>query len=785
MEAGALSALIEDRPNMRGPVGDRNVFVTSSRIYSVLRAVVGDDAPTFPDVESRREFLSAALGRRVEFLGETVLRAKFWYVPVRHPLTSHWFGVLVKNGEQSEGFASQASGGRVGMISLDCLRDLRLSPALVDLKKKRVFRRIGLFATELFKEVRGCEPKSWLRFLNSISGKTVIEVTVPQQLGKDSLHLCGDHVLSYLIMVLRLQTFELESLFQSHSSSPPMLLPRLLPERGPTAQDLRKRLDSLIGAASEVTRSNEAPQSPLCLGPTESDVMCNLPPFPTLQAPQSGRHRRPGGESTETKGFGGEIQSGRTAEIAILGRTGGVMGRELDAVKERFLMALHEREEVDRMLRECTRDLSTSLSILGRERPQSLQMAGVAVPALIPRAPVLTNGDAAMTQAEHLVLSALRIAEAKESAMATAGKLPDLSVPDPSPGSAALSVTVSARSLLLCPRSAGCTTQIVAQGESLAESATRMAIEEEMIESEQEEGLMGWLGSYQSGHSIDSDGLARLAPGRWLNDSAMNFFGRVITFLGAEFESSSPLTFVNSVVMEMMKLIDIEAMQRTKKAADWQVERERGKATGGSTGSRNVDTKWKEREADLRSWWVHRLRRMGKRFKPYGGKDLFCVFNHSDAHWLAGYVKGGEKGAVKENETLPMLTVYTLDSLPPTQISIPGLLYPFFKATACGDDLIGGDDDIPMQAYALTVPCQRNGYDCGPHILGWLITMITGIDFQEVDHAVAARVRVALRNVVTYVFEEPRWWAEKRGRSRVWGVLKGTLGSGGSEPAPP
>uniref|UniRef100_A0A0G4H9T2 Ubiquitin-like protease family profile domain-containing protein n=1 Tax=Chromera velia CCMP2878 TaxID=1169474 RepID=A0A0G4H9T2_9ALVE len=635
MEAGALSALIEDRPNMRGPVGDRNVFVTSSRIYSVLRAVVGDDAPTFPDVESRREFLSVALGGRVEFLGETALRAKFCAL-------------------------------ELGLLLTACLN-----------------------------------------------------VQCPR------------------------------------------------------------------------TRSNEAPQSPLCLGPTESDVMCNLPPFPTLQAPQSGRHRRPGGGSTETKGFGGEIQSGRTAEIAILGRTGGVMGRELDAVKERFLMALHEREEVDRMLRECARDLSTSLSILGRERPQSLQMAGVAVPALIPRpskkravsavaattehiqapvcdpptvssgyangagAPVLTNGDAAITRAEHLVLSALRIAEAKESAMATAGKLPDLSVPDPSPGSAALGVMVSARSPLLCPRSAGCTTKIVAQGESLAESATRMAIEEEMIESEQEEGLMGWLGSYQSGHSIDSDGLARLAPGRWLNDSAMNFFGRVITFLGAEFESSPPLTFVNSVATEMMKLIDIEAMQRTKKAADWQVERERGKATGGSTGSRNVDTKWKEREADLRSWWVHRLRRMGKRFKPYGGKDLFCVFNHSDAHWLAGYVKGGEKGAMKENETLPMLTVYTLDSLPPTQISIPGLLYPFFKATACGDDLIGGDDDIPMQAYALTVPCQRNGYDCGPHVLGWLIAMITGMDFQEVNHAVAARVRVALRNVVTYVSEEP------------------------------
>uniref|UniRef100_A0A0G4I6F7 Uncharacterized protein n=1 Tax=Chromera velia CCMP2878 TaxID=1169474 RepID=A0A0G4I6F7_9ALVE len=78
MEAGALSALIEDRPNMRGPVGDQNVFVTSSRIYSVLRAVVGDDAPTFPDMESRREFLSAALGGRVEFFGETALRAKFW-----------------------------------------------------------------------------------------------------------------------------------------------------------------------------------------------------------------------------------------------------------------------------------------------------------------------------------------------------------------------------------------------------------------------------------------------------------------------------------------------------------------------------------------------------------------------------------------------------------------------------------------------------------------------------------------------------------------------------------
>uniref|UniRef100_A0A0G4IAZ5 Ionotropic glutamate receptor C-terminal domain-containing protein n=1 Tax=Chromera velia CCMP2878 TaxID=1169474 RepID=A0A0G4IAZ5_9ALVE len=79
MEAGAFLTLIEDRPNMRGPVGDRNVFVTSSKIYSVLRAVVGDDAPTFPDVESRCEFLSAALGGRVEFLGETALRAKFWY----------------------------------------------------------------------------------------------------------------------------------------------------------------------------------------------------------------------------------------------------------------------------------------------------------------------------------------------------------------------------------------------------------------------------------------------------------------------------------------------------------------------------------------------------------------------------------------------------------------------------------------------------------------------------------------------------------------------------------
>uniref|UniRef100_A0A0G4GM49 Uncharacterized protein n=1 Tax=Chromera velia CCMP2878 TaxID=1169474 RepID=A0A0G4GM49_9ALVE len=236
---------------MRGPVGDRNVFVTSSKIYSVLRVVVGDDAPTFPDMESRREFLSAALEGRVEFLGETTLRAKFWYIPVRHPLTSHWFGVLVKNGEQSEGFASQASGGRVGMISLDCLRDLRLSPALVDLKKKRVFHRIGLFATELFKEVRGCEPRSWLRFLNSIPGETVMEVTVPQQLGKDSLHLCGDHVLFYLIIIFRLQTSELESLFQSHNGSPPVLPP----ERGPTAQDLRKRLDSLIGVALEVVCS--------------------------------------------------------------------------------------------------------------------------------------------------------------------------------------------------------------------------------------------------------------------------------------------------------------------------------------------------------------------------------------------------------------------------------------------------------------------------------------------------------------------------------------------------
>uniref|UniRef100_A0A0G4GM56 Uncharacterized protein n=1 Tax=Chromera velia CCMP2878 TaxID=1169474 RepID=A0A0G4GM56_9ALVE len=99
-------------------------------------------------------------------------------------------------------------------------------------------------------------------------------------------------------------------------------------------------------------------------------------------------------------------------------------------------------------------------------------------------ASVLTDGDAAMTRAEHLVLLALKIAEAKESAMATVGKLPNLSVPDPSPGSAALGVTVSARSPLLYPRSAGCTTKIVAQGESLAESVIRMAIEEEMIESE-------------------------------------------------------------------------------------------------------------------------------------------------------------------------------------------------------------------------------------------------------------------------------------------------------------
>uniref|UniRef100_A0A0G4GBK8 Uncharacterized protein n=1 Tax=Chromera velia CCMP2878 TaxID=1169474 RepID=A0A0G4GBK8_9ALVE len=209
-------------------------------------------------------------------------------------------------------------------------------------------------------------------------------------------------------------------------------------------------------------------------------------------------------------------------------------------------------------------------------------------------APVLTDGDTAMTQAEHLVLSALRIAETKESAVATMGKLPDLSVPHPFPGSAALGVTVGAKSPLLCPRSAGCTTKIVSQGESLAESATRMAIEEEMIESEQEEGLMGWLGSYQSGHSIDSNGLARLAPERWLNESnsAINFFESVIAFLGAEFESSPPLTmsFVNSVATEMMKLIDIEAMQRTRKVADSQVVRERGKATGGSTGSGNVDT---------------------------------------------------------------------------------------------------------------------------------------------------------------------------------------------------
>uniref|UniRef100_A0A0G4HQD5 Endonuclease/exonuclease/phosphatase domain-containing protein n=1 Tax=Chromera velia CCMP2878 TaxID=1169474 RepID=A0A0G4HQD5_9ALVE len=80
MEADALSALIEDCPNMRGPIGDQNVFVTSSRIYSILRAVVEDDAPTFPDVESRREFLSAALGGRVEFFGETALRAKFWFL---------------------------------------------------------------------------------------------------------------------------------------------------------------------------------------------------------------------------------------------------------------------------------------------------------------------------------------------------------------------------------------------------------------------------------------------------------------------------------------------------------------------------------------------------------------------------------------------------------------------------------------------------------------------------------------------------------------------------------
>jgi len=43
---------------------------------------MGNDAPTFPDVESRREFLSAALGGRVEFLGETALRAKFWCIPV-------------------------------------------------------------------------------------------------------------------------------------------------------------------------------------------------------------------------------------------------------------------------------------------------------------------------------------------------------------------------------------------------------------------------------------------------------------------------------------------------------------------------------------------------------------------------------------------------------------------------------------------------------------------------------------------------------------------------------
>uniref|UniRef100_A0A0G4GC32 Ubiquitin-like protease family profile domain-containing protein n=1 Tax=Chromera velia CCMP2878 TaxID=1169474 RepID=A0A0G4GC32_9ALVE len=457
------------------------------------------------------------------------------------------------------------------------------------------------------------------------------------------------------------------------------------------------------------SQSNEAPQSPLCLGPTETDVMCNLPPFPTLQAPQSGRNRRPGGGSIETEGFGG--------------------------------------------------------------------------------APILTDGDTAIIQAElgaeHLVLSALRIAEAKESAVATAGKLPDLSVPDPFPGSAALGMTVGARSPLLSLRSAGYTTKIVAQGESLAESATRMAIEEEMIENEQEEGWMGWLGSHQSGHSIDSDGLARLAPGRWLNDSAINFFGRVIAFLGAEFESSPPLTFVNSVATEMMKLIDIEAMQRTTKAADSQVVRGRGKATRDSTGSGNIDIKWKERETDLQLWWVHRLRRMEKRFKPYGGKDVFYVFNYSDTHWLAGYVKRGEKGAVRENETLLTLTVYTLDSLPPIQISLPGLLHPFFKATACGDDLIGGDDNVPIQAYALTIPCQRNGYDCGLHVLGWLIAIITGMDFQEVDHAVAARVRVTLWNVVTYVSEEPRWWAKKRGRSRVWGVLKGTLGSEGSEPTPP
>uniref|UniRef100_A0A0G4FMU0 Uncharacterized protein n=1 Tax=Chromera velia CCMP2878 TaxID=1169474 RepID=A0A0G4FMU0_9ALVE len=540
MEAGALSALIEDRPNMRGPVGDRNVFVTSSRIYCVLRAVVGDDAPTFPDVESRREFLLAALGGRVEFLGETALRAKFWYVPVRHPLTGHWFGVLVKNGEQSEGSASQASGGRVGMISLDCLRNLRLSPALVDLEKKRVFRRISLFATKLFKEVRGCEPRSWLRFLNSIPGETVTEVTVPQQLGEDSLHLCGDHVLSYLIIVLRLQTSELESLFQSHSGSPPVLPP----ERGPIAQDLRKRLDSLIGVAPEV-------------------------------APQSGRHRRPGGGSIETEGFGGEIQSGRTAEIVTLGRTGGVLGRELDAVKERFLTALHEREEdksratrapaydplvglplvfgqissetdsstrgpsscpppptwsrIPRSRAKAKADaassviqkrphggsqsadvLSDKLPPPGQEATAGLSktravsavaattehiQAPVCDPPTVSSgyangagAPVLTDGDTAMTRAEHLVLSALRIAEAKESAVATAGKLPDLSVLDPSSSSAALGITVGARSPLLCPRSAGYTTEIVAQGESLAESATRMAIEEEMIESEQEEG---------------------------------------------------------------------------------------------------------------------------------------------------------------------------------------------------------------------------------------------------------------------------------------------------------
>jgi len=137
------------------------------------------------------------------------------------------------------------------MISFDCLRDLHLSPILVDLEKKRVFRRIGLFTTKLFKEVKGCELRSWLRFLNSIPSETVMEVTVPQQLGEDLLHLCGDHVLFYLIIVLRLQTSKLESLFQSHSGSSPMLPP----ERGPIAQDLRKRLDSLIGAASEVVRS--------------------------------------------------------------------------------------------------------------------------------------------------------------------------------------------------------------------------------------------------------------------------------------------------------------------------------------------------------------------------------------------------------------------------------------------------------------------------------------------------------------------------------------------------